>query len=512
MQFFDGNGDPLAGGKVYTYEANTDDPKATYTNAAGDTPLTNPIILDASGRAEIWLDGSYKIEVYDALDNLIKSVDNINSFNDADITNRAQVTDNDALPGFLSDKITAGDKISISVENPGADEKLVIATTGLGSASTKDAGTETGNVPALEFIDKVEAPKDFSDDLWVKNNCTVTANVTTDPDGGATADLIVEDSATDMHFISQKIDGFDSDNEITYTIYAKTENRSFAYLAISDAADAQTNSVSVIVNLANGNTGTLANNGTATDGAVTVEDEGSGWWKITLSGIINPNSPSSGVYVQIGPAQDLTTPSYEGDGASGIYVWDASAGMAGFPQVDGSQLVNIPAGYEHIATYVASASASVDIVLPEGYIDFEIIGENIVPSANAASLYLRTSTDGGSTFTATASSYAYRYIGATAATEVTSTAQNTFIDLQHVGTSNNAAHGGMGINLRTVNARKNQKFGISWNYSVSGASNTNVHGNGTAMRNAVGIINALRFLMSSGNIASGTFYLIGKKA
>jgi len=57
-QFFDNNGNPLSGGKIYTYEAGTTTPLATYTSSSGNTAHTNPIILDAAGRVpaggEIW--------------------------------------------------------------------------------------------------------------------------------------------------------------------------------------------------------------------------------------------------------------------------------------------------------------------------------------------------------------------------------------------------------------------------------------------------------------------------
>lgn len=56
-QFFDDSGDPLSGGKIYTYAAGTTTPQATYTDQSGSTPHANPIILDAAGRVsnEIWL-------------------------------------------------------------------------------------------------------------------------------------------------------------------------------------------------------------------------------------------------------------------------------------------------------------------------------------------------------------------------------------------------------------------------------------------------------------------------
>lgn len=58
----------LAGGKVYTYEAGTNTPKVTYTDHSGSpsSENTNPVILDSTGSANIWLDGNYKINLTDS--------------------------------------------------------------------------------------------------------------------------------------------------------------------------------------------------------------------------------------------------------------------------------------------------------------------------------------------------------------------------------------------------------------------------------------------------------------
>jgi hypothetical protein len=78
VQEMDNNGDPLVGGKLYTYEAGTTTPKATYTNSGGAVANANPIILDASGRADIWLgSGAYKFVLKTSADATIKTVDNI---------------------------------------------------------------------------------------------------------------------------------------------------------------------------------------------------------------------------------------------------------------------------------------------------------------------------------------------------------------------------------------------------------------------------------------------------
>lgn len=55
QQFFDNNGNPLAAGLVHTYIPGTTTPVATYQDAALSILNTNPITLDASGRAACWV-------------------------------------------------------------------------------------------------------------------------------------------------------------------------------------------------------------------------------------------------------------------------------------------------------------------------------------------------------------------------------------------------------------------------------------------------------------------------
>ena len=86
-QFFDDNGNPLSGGKLYTYAAGTTTPLAAYTTSAGDVAHTNPIIFDAAGRVpsgEIWLTQGleYKFGLFSSTNLLIATFDNIPAIND----------------------------------------------------------------------------------------------------------------------------------------------------------------------------------------------------------------------------------------------------------------------------------------------------------------------------------------------------------------------------------------------------------------------------------------------
>ena len=94
-QLFDNNGNPLAGGKIYTYLAGTTTPATTYTNSTGSIAHSNPIVLDGAGRVpsgEIWLtDGIlYKFVVQDSANNLIGTYDNLSGINSNFIAYTAQ--------------------------------------------------------------------------------------------------------------------------------------------------------------------------------------------------------------------------------------------------------------------------------------------------------------------------------------------------------------------------------------------------------------------------------------
>lgn len=81
MQFFDSNGDPLAGGFLYAYAAGTSTPQNTYADESGTVPNSNPVTLDSGGFAEVWLDASlqYKFVLTDSNGGQIWTVDNVYS-------------------------------------------------------------------------------------------------------------------------------------------------------------------------------------------------------------------------------------------------------------------------------------------------------------------------------------------------------------------------------------------------------------------------------------------------
>jgi len=81
IQVVDANGKPYAGAKLYTYQAGTTTPLASYANSNLTTPHTNPVIADANGTfPAIYLQKqSYKLRLETSANVLIDETDNVDS-------------------------------------------------------------------------------------------------------------------------------------------------------------------------------------------------------------------------------------------------------------------------------------------------------------------------------------------------------------------------------------------------------------------------------------------------
>ena len=83
FQFFDNNGEPLSGGKLFQYEGGSSSiQQTTYTDTTGNTPNPNPIVFDSSGRinTDVWLENglAYNLVITEADGTtVIDQVDNV---------------------------------------------------------------------------------------------------------------------------------------------------------------------------------------------------------------------------------------------------------------------------------------------------------------------------------------------------------------------------------------------------------------------------------------------------
>ncbi len=108
-QYFDDNGDPCAACSLYSYAAGTSTPLGTYSNNTLSTPNANPIVLDAAGRATIFLDPtlSYKFILKSSTGATIWTRDNIGAY--ASTTVDAAVCEC-RLTATSADPVPAADK------------------------------------------------------------------------------------------------------------------------------------------------------------------------------------------------------------------------------------------------------------------------------------------------------------------------------------------------------------------------------------------------------------------
>jgi hypothetical protein len=81
QQFFDNTGNILSGGLIYTYQAGSSTPLATYTTVNGTIANSNPIILNSAGRCdnEIWMQTgySYKFILETSTGTTLQTLDNL---------------------------------------------------------------------------------------------------------------------------------------------------------------------------------------------------------------------------------------------------------------------------------------------------------------------------------------------------------------------------------------------------------------------------------------------------
>jgi hypothetical protein len=107
---YDNNGDPLSGGLLFVFIAGTSTPATTYSDVGLLVPNANPVVLDAGGRATVFLaPGSYKFEQRTSLATgavLVWTQDNISSVAPFNV-------DLDVI-GIAGEALVAGDAVFLS--------------------------------------------------------------------------------------------------------------------------------------------------------------------------------------------------------------------------------------------------------------------------------------------------------------------------------------------------------------------------------------------------------------
>lgn len=200
IQLLDNNGKPCSSCKLYSYIAGTTTLKATYQSSGGSAN-TNPVILDASGRADVWLasDTSYKLVLKDSADVQIWSVDSITDYGGLLSSGTSDLA-GDVTGDYDDSAVVKIQGETVSSSSPSDGEVLKYVTNQWEPGSVFDYTIFTGPTTS----DKTFTLPDQTDDVatWDRNNVftvaqTVTPTALTVNAGDGT---IATDASASNHF------------------------------------------------------------------------------------------------------------------------------------------------------------------------------------------------------------------------------------------------------------------------------------------------------------------------
>jgi hypothetical protein len=154
--------------------------------------------------------------------------------------------------------------------------------------------------------------EDFSNAYWQKQNCTITTDAITAPNGTTTADKMSESTTANTFRQTRALPTISTPTATTYTFsaYLKAGERNWAYLNIEGG----TIGVGANFDLTTGTVGIIASGTTAT-----ISNVGNGWYRCTVSGNVGTGSIYPVTYIMGG--NNVFT--YVGIVGNGIYAWGA---------------------------------------------------------------------------------------------------------------------------------------------------------------------------------------------
>lgn len=167
-----------------------------------------------------------------------------------------------------------------------------------------------------------------------------------------------------------------------------------------------------------------------------------------------------------------------------------------------------------ISSATASSSSSIDFTgLSSTYEAYKVIISGLTSSSNRDTLYFRTSTDNGSSYDSGGSDYQWGYLetstSSNSAKTDTSDSEIHLTDNEHGDQSNETAD--LEVTIYDPSATTFTK--INWSCMMTDDSSATRRAyNGGGYRESAADVDAIRFIMSTGNIATGEFILYGIEA
>jgi hypothetical protein len=174
--------------------------------------------------------------------------------------------------------------------------------------------------------------------------------------------------------------------------------------------------------------------------------------------------------------------------------------------VDG-EIANNAADVVLISTQTASSSADITFTgLSSAYSLYAVHLTAVVPASNNVFLYFRTSTDGGSSYDSGASDYSYDIHSS--GTSASATTTRVVLHGNQTGNAANEMFNGI---VEIYNPSATTETFIGGRFTMKDNTGSLRVGSVAGVRNSAADVDAIQFLFSTGNIASGTFKLYGYK-
>lgn len=232
-------------------------------------------------------------------------------------------------------------------------------------------------------------------------------------------------------------------------------------------------------------------------GTLPVANGGTGLATLTANNVILGNGTSTPSFVAPGSSGNVLT--------SNGTTWQSSAPAGGSP---GLVLLGT-----NVVTAASVAAVDFTSLMSSTYDEYEVHFENVRSTSNNVSLKMRVSTNNGSSFVSSAYSWGGIYTSSAAPTSASAAGNASDSSFGLMIGGGNVASAATGCNGRMIvsnaNSSTNFKAVRYWNTYYTGPGDT-YQESGGGTQNSAAVINALRFLFSSGDIEIGSaFYLYG---